>query len=421
MYKYKALKFVEQHTVIKRFLLITLWILFVFILLLLLPWRQNITGIGTIISLDPFERDYKVPAPVGGFVSDIYVVENQFVKKGEKLFKMKDLDSHYKDRLEAIKKRGMENYKNELEKVGRIRENLKKQKDILRITVDIFNKKIQQIINIIEALKDQEIALVNKLKIEKIHYGRSKSLYKDGIESKRDLELTENIYLDTTAQVHQIHMKIDNRYEDLNITHEEKTRFVEEANMQINQLKNDIVTGENLANSLKQGVKRDSINLSRYLSRIIVSRGDGYVLRIYQNNRNRLIKAGEDILFFAPVVTKRAIRLKLSDFNMPLIKVGLHVRIIFFGWPALQIAGWPKISHGTFGGTIFAIENISHEKGAYFAIVTEDEDDEPWPSHDLLKPGTRANLWVTISVVPLWFEAWRLMMAQPPVMIEYKE
>ena len=110
-------------------------------------------------------------------------------------------------------------------------------------------------------------------------------------------------------------------------------------------------------------------------------------------------------------------RVRLSDFNMPLIKKGLKVRIIFYGWPALQISGWPKISHGTYGGVIHSIEDISHEKGAYYALITEDKEDI-WPDKSMLKLGSQASVWVTLGIVPLWYELWRLMMALPPAMVD---
>ncbi|HIQ47682.1 MAG TPA: biotin/lipoyl-binding protein [Sulfurovum sp.] len=418
MHEFKALKLVKQHPVIKRFLLITAGIFFVFVLLLLLPWQQNIEGTGVLTALDPQQRDFKITAPVDGFLDEVYVKENQFVEKGTKLFKMKDLDAQYQNRLLSIKEKSELNHKNELEKIERLKENLVKEQDVLNITKDIYNKKIQQINNTIEALENQKIALANTLRIDKIHYTRSKSLHKEGIESKRDLELTESTFLHTTAQLQQIVTKIENMHQDLHITREEKTRFIEETNIKINQLKNNIVSSQNMANSLKQNIKRDSIALSRYLSSDVVSRSDGYILRVYQNNQNRLIKRGEDILFFSPAVTKRAIRVKLSDFNMPLIKKGLKVRIIFYGWPALQISGWPKIAHGTYGGIINSIERVSHEKGAYYAIITEDANDDPWPARGMLKVGTQASVWVTLGIVPLWYEIWRRMMALPSAMVE---
>lgn len=101
---------------------------------------------------------------------------------------------------------------------------------------------------------------------------------------------------------------------------------------------------------------------------------------------------------------------------MPLIKEGLQARIIFYGWPALQVSGWPKIQHGTYAGIITKIERSTYEKGVYYAIITEDESEANWPSNDYLKIGTQSSLWIKLSTVPIWYEIWRLMFSLPPKM-----
>jgi len=101
---------------------------------------------------------------------------------------------------------------------------------------------------------------------------------------------------------------------------------------------------------------------------------------------------------------------------MPLIKEGLKVRIMFYGWPALQVPGWPSIKYGTFGGIIKKVDPISHEKGLYYAYISEDPDEDSWPSSDVLRPGTQATGWVRLNTVPIWYQMWRLMNALPPEM-----
>jgi len=194
-------------------------------------------------------------------------------------------------------------------------------------------------------------------------------------------------------------------------------KLKDEMQLAINKSKEKMLETQNRAKTLKQNLQRDETAISRYKSRVMHVKSDGYVLQIYQNDKNKLIKKGEDILYFSPNVTKRAIRLKVADFHMPLMKKGLKARIIFYGWPAMQISGWPKISHGTYAGIVYSIERSSHEDGAYYVVITEDPADVPWPSVQNLKIGTQATVWIKLSTVTIWYEIWRLMMAQPPKMI----
>jgi len=425
MEQFKALRLVEQSPFVRKFVFVTLSIIAVFVLMLFLPWQQTVHGVGTLTALDPTQRDYHIVATVDGFIEEFYVKENQFVKKGEKLFRMRDLDADYQNRLVSIREKSIQKYENEMVKLKNLQESLKSQQKVFRIGVEIYDKKIAQLENSLMALREREVALKNRNRIEAINYQRSKSLYQDGIESKRDLELKESIYLSTKAEYQKVLADIKNTLHALDIAKKERTKFISEMELKINTIENSILTTKNFANTLKQNIEKESTSLSRYLSRDIVAKSDGYVIRIYQNDKNRLIKKGENVLYFSPVVTQRAIRLKVSDFNMPLIKEGLKTRIIFYGWPALQISGWPKITHGTYGGIIKSIERTSHEKGAYYALIVEDPDDTPWPSSDNLKIGTQASVWVRLSTVSIWYELWRLMVSQPPKMVnppkEYRQ
>ncbi|MDF1876705.1 biotin/lipoyl-binding protein [Sulfurimonas sp. SAG-AH-194-L11] len=416
MNNFKSLELVQQHPIVKRFALITFAILIVFILLLFLPWQQTIYGTGTLTALNPVQRDYKISATIDGFIEEFYVKENQKVKKGDKLFRMVDLDSQYQNSLRSIKEKSIRKYDNEVSKLENLKENLQSIKKINTITLEIYDKQIIQIKNTLQALQEQKIAISNILDIEYINYKRSKSLHMDGIESKRDLELKYSLYLQTKAKFKKIDADIRNKTNELAITIQKKENFKNENSLKINSLKNDILLTKSSIETIGQNIKTNSINISRYDKREIIAKTDGYVVRIYQNDTNRLTKRGENILYFSPIVTKRAIRLKISDFHMPLMKVGLRTRIIFYGWPALQISGWPEIKHGTYPGIVTAIERSTYEKGAYYAIITEDANRSQWPSNEHLKIGTQASVWVRLATVSIWYEIWRLMFALPPNM-----
>jgi len=424
MYKFHALELVKQVHFVKRFVFFTLTILILFIGLLFLPWQQTVKGIGRVTALNPTQRDYKVAATVDGFIDKFYVHENQFVKKGEPLFSMRDLDAEYQNKLENIKSQNQQKYENELIKLSYIKENIKTLANIIKKTKIIYKTKKKQLDNQLLYFREQLYTLSNKQAIEKKNYRRTQSLFAEGLESQRNLELNKNTYYNSVAQLKKIEIKIKNQKNSLKILNNEQMKFEDEMQLSINKSKEKMLEIENKAKSLKQNIQRNKITIARYKSRIMCAKSDGYVLQIYQNDKNKLIKKGEDILYFSPKVTKRAIRLKVADFHMPLMKKGLKARIIFYGWPAMQISGWPKISHGTYAGIIHSIERSAHENGAYYVVITEDPKSNPWPSTQNLKIGTQATVWIKLSVVTIWYEIWRLMMAQPPQMVtpvqEYK-
>jgi hypothetical protein len=170
-------------------------------------------------------------------------------------------------------------------------------------------------------------------------------------------------------------------------------------------------------NGLKRDDERQKTDIARYATSDVVAQKDGHVLRVLVNDKNRYISKGDDVVHFAPEITTRTILLKISDFNMPLIKKGLPVRIRFYGWPALEVSGWPKIQHGTFSGIIDRVDPISFEQGFYYAYIIENPK-EPWPSDQILRVGTRGTVWARLSTVPIWYEIWRTMNAAPPRMVK---
>lgn len=101
-YRFKALNKVEPSHIIKKVWLFSFIIVLILFSLLFLPWQQTVKGKGSVIAFDPTQRDYSILAPVDGFIEKFYVKENQFVKQGEPLFKMVDLDKEYLVKLQNV-------------------------------------------------------------------------------------------------------------------------------------------------------------------------------------------------------------------------------------------------------------------------------------------------------------------------------
>jgi hypothetical protein len=49
-----------------------------------------------------------------------------------------------------------------------------------------------------------------------------------------------------------------------------------------------------------------------------------------------------------------------------------------------------------------------------------DKEDIAWPSDRFLRQGVRANGWILLERVPLWYEVWRRLNGFPPA-IDMKE
>lgn len=413
---FHSLEKVHLNPLVKRIWLFSSIVVSLLIMALFLPWQQTVQGEGVVIAYDPTQRDYPVLATMDGFINEFYVNENQFVKKGTKLFTMVDLDKEYLNKLRIIEGSSKDQYNNSKIQINNYQDTKKNLDQYLAVGLNVYQQKYEQTKNKIDSLKLKKISLEKKHEIEKSNYERTKLLHTDGIESKRNLEVRENSYIEANVELKKISIDLDIEQNDLDIIKNEREKFLKETENKIKLLDNDTLSSKNTLQSLGQSVQTNSVNVSRYTSGEVIAEKDGYVVKIFQNDKNKLIKMSERILHFAPKVTTKSLLLKVSDFNMPLIKEGLPVRIMFYGWPALQISGWPEIRFGTFAGIIKRVEQTSHEKGFYYAQIIEDPK-EPWPKGDSLRIGTQATVWARLETVPIWYQIWRLMNALPPKMV----
>ena len=103
-FEFHSLKKTDLNPLVRKIWLFTSIIIGTIIAMLFLPWQQTVQGEGIILAKDPTKRDYPVVAPINGFISKIYVKENQYVTKGTKLLTMVDLDKDYLNKLQIIEK-----------------------------------------------------------------------------------------------------------------------------------------------------------------------------------------------------------------------------------------------------------------------------------------------------------------------------
>lgn len=415
-FEFKSLQFVSAHPLVYRMWTFTLILLLFILLVLFLPWRQTVTGEGELIAIDPSERVQSISSPIDGFVEKYFVHENDYVEKGTKLFNMTDLDKSYELRIQNIKKdyeQQHRNTKDELTLLQKKRSSLLEQKTI---TLDLYDKRY---IQSLEKLKILEILYEGRKKSYEVNfkqYERMKHLYGEKIESKRNYEKAEKNYITAKSEMENSEIDIAVQKRNLLIVQQEKKRFLEEIKNIILTVDNAILSTQTKLNVLKRDYERHLTDIARYETSSVLSQKNGHVLRILKHDKNTYVRKGEEIMIFSPDITSRAILMRVSDFNMPLIKEGLKVRIRFHGWPVLHIPGWPAIRFGTFGGIITKVDPVLHEKGFYYAYIVEDPN-EPWPSVEALRAGTKATVWVALSNVPIWYELWRLMNAFPPRMV----
>jgi multidrug efflux pump subunit AcrA (membrane-fusion protein) len=68
--------------------------------LIIVPWVQNVQGIGRVIAYSPDERQQSINSPVDGLIKQWFVLEGMIVRKGESIVDVADMDPDIMNRLE---------------------------------------------------------------------------------------------------------------------------------------------------------------------------------------------------------------------------------------------------------------------------------------------------------------------------------
>jgi multidrug efflux pump subunit AcrA (membrane-fusion protein) len=410
---FSANELIEIGSFVKRIGIISTFIFLAIFSMLFLPWEQTVQGTGKIVAYDPTQRDYELKAPHPGFVKEYFVQENQKVKQGDALCVIEDQDSSYETRL-TQKQNAIEiQIAQQFEYIQSLKDEQIDLKKYYTKSIEQFKNKLKQSQNTLKKLDLEVQNQTQNLLTKKRHFKRIQALYKKDLESKKTLEKTKNEYIRAKTMYEQKLLAQTIGKQSYIILENEIEKFSAQQEILLEKNKQSISKAKLTQETLKTRLIDANKDLSRYANRVLKAQKDGVVMRIFHNDKNKLLKQNDSILHFVPEVTQRSLLLKISDFHMPLLKVGEPVRIKFHGWPALQISGWPKITYGTFGGYIHSVEPISHEKDFYYVHVFELAN-EPWPEDSVLRYGTQASAWIRLDSVPIWYQIWRNMNAAPP-------
>lgn len=416
-----------------------------FVLVGLAPWQQSVKGTGNVIAYAPSERQQVLEAPIKGRIVRLGegIVENASVAKGQLIAEIADIDPDYLGRLEAQR----DAIQRQVDAEAELLEASKRNLDATRTIVESFQAQVSayelvktQVVAAadaaVESAKnkvDAELEQLNEqhaaLEQVEADYSRQKTLYEEKIASQLKYQETERKLKEAQAKVAKAQAYVESARNELKskqserLAKEQKAQVdVDYATAQLRKAKGDIAKAESdvaKAQSQLNKARKDLLDtetkVARQRSQQLTAPFDGIVTQITPNQGSRILKEGDPICTIVPDTADRAVQLWLDGNDAPLVEAGRHVRLQFEGWPAVQFAGWPSVAVGTFGGEVVSVDATDDGKGKFRILVRPDGADLPWPRDRFLRQGVRANGWVLLNQVPLWYEIWRNMNGFPPV------
>lgn len=391
------------------------------IIILFLPWTQNISGTGSVTTLKPDQRPQTIHSAIAGRIEKWHVKEGDFVKKGDTILFLSETKEDYLDpnlvkntesQLRAKEMAG----KSYGGKINSLSAQIAAIRNEKLLKLQQAKNKIRQSRLKIKSDSMDLVAVRTQVKIATTQFNRSLALNKEGLKPMTDLEekrlklqevdakiitqenkllASENEWINSKVEVNRISAEYEEK--------EQKTR-----SDQYTALSSQYDT-EAQVNKLKNQYTNYQIRNEMYYIRAPQS---GYVNRALQSGIGETIKEGTQIVSIMPEKYDIAVETFVSPTDLPLLHKGEKVRVWFDGWPTIVFSGWPNMSYGTFGGKIVAIENFISENGKFRVLIAPDEKEASWPKQ--VSIGSGAQTLALLDNVPVWFEIWRTLNGFPP-------
>lgn len=418
---YSTLVAVEQKKSSKVLRKIIYWFFGIGIVILFLPWTQNIRSAGTVTTLRPEQRPQSLHSVIAGRIDSWYIQEGDFVNAGDTILKISEIKDAYFDPKLIDRTRDQVTFKKQSvaaydQKINAQAEQLKILESQRELKLSQMNIKLKQ-----TRLKVQNDSIAYEaakvqLTTAKHQLNRQDSLYQLGLKSLTDLESRNLKYQEALAKETAARNKWFNTKNELINLAVERSNIRVKFDSDLNKVLSDRLSTISQKLDTETGLSKLENQFSNYQFRnglyYLTAPQDGYITKASTNGIGETIKEGQEILTLMPRNYDLAVAMYVEPIDLPLVKLNEKVRIQFDGWPAIVFSGWPNASHGTYGGQIYAIDQYISANGKYRVLVRPDPDDYPWP--EALRFGSGASTMTLLNDVPIWYELWRNINGFPP-------
>lgn len=364
-----------------------------FLIILFLPWQQNIHGTGQVTALSPSNRPQTIQTIIAGRIQDWKIREGQFVEKGDTIAIISEVKEKYFDpkmllRLREVIQSKEKSLGSKDQKANALKRQVKALEEGMKIKMEQSRAKLEA----------ERVRFANA----KNQYERNKKLFEAGNIPLTKFQDIEYKYQGSEADFINAEIEIDRV----------QAEFLDKINKAESDLNNTLSEQfETQADLAKLG--NEYVNMEiRSQQYFILAPQAGQVVRATKAGIGETIKEGDPICSIMPLSTDVAVEMYVKAMDVPLISKGRRVRVEFDGFPALQFSGWPSISVGSFGGSVEVIDVVNTHPGEFRILVIPDLKDTAWPKQIRVGSGTKS--WIMLDDVPIWYELWRQLNGFPP-------
>jgi multidrug resistance efflux pump len=348
-----------------------------------------------------------VPALIAGRIEAWNVAEGQYVTRGTPLVEISEVKEKFLDPA--------------------LVERLAEQVEGKSASVSGKSAKVRALDTLIAALERNQLLSLEKARnkvrlyeaavtaaiadsaVEADRFARRAGLFADGLSTRTEYEANQLKLQQAVAKLVEKRQELGNAKLEVDAVTAEYGEKLAKARADRDATRSEV--GEAQAEVAKLRSEHASMKIRDGMYHIDAPQ-DGYIVQALKAGVGETVKEGEALLTIAPARPQQAVVLYVKAMDVPLLKTGRKVRLIFDGWPALQFSGWPSVSVGTFGGLIQVIDAVEGKAGKFRVVVVPDPAEQPWPAQ--VRMGSAVHGWAMLDTVPVWFEIWRQLNGFPP-------
>lgn len=400
------------------------WFFFILIagiIILFLPWTQNIKVKGNVSSLYQSQRPQQLNSPIPGRIIKWNVKNGDYVKKGDTLLQLSEIKDDYLDPLlvqrteeQVEAKKGVRDYYEA--KVGTAKNQLLALIAARDLKLNQVKIKISQLNNKLVGEEAELAATTNELKLSEDQFARQKKMYDDGLVSLTQFQQRSISYQNAIAKKTATENKVAQTRQEILNTQIEQNAVTQDYNEKLSKIEGERFQSLGNIEGSDGDIAKLQNQVANYKARqglyFIIASQDGQVVQLNKAGIGEVLKDGENIGTIVPTTVDYAVEIYIKPVDLPLVKEGQRVMCIFDGFPAIVFSGWPDSSYGTFAGKVIALENNISPNGLFKALVIEDKNEKRWPPK--IKMGTGVQGIAILNDVPIWYELWRNINGFPP-------
>lgn len=384
------------------------------IVILFLPWTQNIKTTGTVTTLYQEQRPQLLNSPIPGRITKWYVKNGDYVKKGDTILQLSEIKEDYmdpmllsrtEDQVEA--KKGVRDFYEA--KIGTTDAQLQALNSSRELKLQQLKIKIQQLNNKLAAEEAELKAANNELNLSADQYERQQKMYDEGLVSLTQFQQRSVSYQNALAKKTAAENKLAQTRQEIITVNIEQNATVQDYTEKLSKIQGERFTSMGQIESSTGEIAKLESQMSNYKIRqglyYVLASQDGQIVQLSKSGIGEILKDGESIGSIVPLNVDYAVEIYIKPVDLPLVKPGQRVMCIFDGFPAIVFSGWPNTSYGVFAGKVIAVESNITTNGMFKALVVEEKGKKAWPPQ--IKMGAGVQGIAILNDVPIWYELWR--------------